>query len=172
MKPPRGFWLFKSEPDVFSIEDLENAPKKTTCWEGVRNYQARNLLRDDVRAGDLVLFHHSNASPPHVAGVAEVVKEAYPDSFALDPKSPYFDPKSSKADPVWVMVDIKLVAVFPRPVTLHELKGVPALKNMELLRKGSRLSIQPVRREEFEAVVRLAGVFEKLAPRLQSPPRK
>jgi predicted RNA-binding protein with PUA-like domain len=150
------YWLFKSEPDVFSIQDLERAEGQRTCWEGVRNYQARNSLRDDVRIGDQVLYYHSNAEPPHVAGVAEVVREAYPDHFALDEKSPYFDPKSTAEKPTWVMVDIALVEIFKRPIPLATLREVPSLAEMVLLQKGSRLSIQPVTPKEFAAVLKLA----------------
>ncbi|HND51333.1 MAG TPA: EVE domain-containing protein, partial [Pirellulaceae bacterium] len=140
------YWLVKTEPESFSIEDLAKAPQQTTCWEGVRNYQARNFMRDGMKLGDRVLFYHSNADPPAVMGVATVVREAYPDSFAWDKKSKYYDEKSTPENPVWLMVDLKLESVFPRPVSLDELRGVAALKEMELLRKGSRLSVQPVRK--------------------------
>ena len=151
------YWLVKTEPESFSIEDLAKAPQQTTSWEGVRNYQARNFMRDGMKLGDRVLFYHSNADPPAVMGVATVVREAYPDSFAWDKKSKYYDEKSTPENPVWLMVDLKLESVFPRPVSLDELRGVAALKEMELLRKGSRLSVQPVRKAEFDWIVKQAA---------------
>ena len=151
------YWLVKTEPESFSIEDLAKAPQQTTSWEGVRNYQARNFMRDGMKLGDRVLFYHSNADPPAVMGIATVVREAYPDSFAWDKKSKYYDEKSTPENPVWLMVDLKLEAIFPRPVTLDELRGVAALKEMELLRKGSRLSVQPVRKAEFDWIVKQAA---------------
>ena len=137
------YWLIKSEPDVFSIRDLAKAPRKTTHWEGVRNYQARNFLRA-MQKGDRCLFYHSNADPPGVAGVVEVVREAYPDAAAQDSTSDYHDPKASPENPIWSMVDVKLVEVFPREIALNELRSVRALAGMELLRRGSRLSVTPV----------------------------
>ena len=151
------YWLVKTEPESFSIEDLAKTPQQTTSWEGVRNYQARNFMRDGMKLGDRVLFYHSNADPPAVMGVATVVREAYPDSFAWDKKSKYYDEKSTPENPVWLMVDLKLESVFPRPVSLDELRGVAALKEMELLRKGSRLSVQPVRKAEFDWIVKQAA---------------
>lgn len=156
MARAQRFWLFKSEPAEFSISDLAAAPNQTTCWDGVRNYQARNFLRDEVHKGDLVLFYHSSCQPPHVAGTAVVVKEAYPDHTAWQKGHKHFDPKASPQNPIWQMVDIRLQEVFPRPVTLEEIRRVPALAKMELLRPGSRLSIQPVTRSEYDLIVRLA----------------
>lgn len=147
------YWLFKSEPSVFSIEDLEHATNKTTCWDGVRNYQARNFLRDQVAIGDQVLFYHSNAEPPAIAGVATVVKTSYPDSSAFDPKSDHFDQKSNPQNPTWFVVDIKHNKTFSKPITLPELRANQKLKNMLLLQKGSRLSIQPVTKEEWETIM-------------------
>lgn len=149
-------WLIKSEPDVFSIHDLARARGRTTGWEGVRNYQARNLLRS-MKKGDLAIFYHSNAAPPAAVGIVTVVREAYPDASAWDSKSGYHDPKAGPDNPVWSMVDVKLVEVFPRPLPLDTLRGVPALAHMELLRRGSRLSVQPVTAAEFRAVQRLAA---------------
>ena len=149
-------WLIKSEPDVFSIRDLAKARRQTTHWEGVRNYQARNFLRT-MKKGDLALYYHSNAEPSAVAGVVEVVREAYPDPTAWDPKSDYHDPKASPENPIWAMVDVKLVEVFAREVPLDELRGIKALAGMELLRRGSRLSVQPVTAAEFATIVRLAA---------------
>jgi predicted RNA-binding protein with PUA-like domain len=150
------YWLFKTEPESFSIQDLAAAPKRATCWDGVRNYQARNFLRDDMRLGDRVLFYHSSADPPAVVGTAKVVREAYPDHTAWDPKDDHHDPKSTPANPIWMMVDIQLEEIFPRPLPLDELRSVRELADMELLRRGSRLSVQPVREAEFEAVLKLA----------------
>ena len=151
------YWLFKSEPDVFSIEDLKKAKNGIGSWEGVRNYQARNFLRDDVKKGDLVLFYHSRVEPMAVAGVASVEKEGYIDHYAFDPKSKYFDPKSKIDKPQWYMVDVKFKSQFKYPVTLKVIKTYKELSNMRLIQKGSRLSIQPVTKEEFDFIVRLGG---------------
>jgi len=145
----------KSEPDVFSFDDLWAAPGRTTCWDGVRNYQARNFMRDEMKVGDGVLFYHSGVQPPGVAGVAEVVREAYPDDSAFDPADSHFDPKSRPGSPTWMMVDIRAVHRFERLVTLPELRATPGLEGMMVLRKGSRLSVQPVALGEWEAVTRL-----------------
>ena len=155
------YWLFKSEPESFSIDDLAGAPKKTTFWDGVRNYQARNFLRDDVKKGDRVLFYHSGGDSAAVVGTAVVVREAYPDHTAWDKKSDHFDPKASADNPIWQMVDIRLEQVFVRPVTLSELRQVKSLAGMELLKRGSRLSIQPVTKSQFETIVNLAGAKQK-----------
>ena len=159
-KTPRQYWLFKSEPESFSIDDLAAAEGQTTYWNGVRNYQARNFLRDSIHAGDRVLYYHSNADPLAIVGACEVVRAGYPDHTAWDASSPYFDPKSSAESPTWFMVDIKLLKKFRSPVTREQLAACPELQQMELLRRGSRLSIQPVTATEFEAVLKLAG--EKL----------
>ena len=151
----RRYWLMKSEPDVFSFDDLLTAPARTTCWDGVRNYQSRNFMRDDMHVGDLVLFYHSGAEPPAVAGIAEVVRDAYPDDTAFDPSDAHFDPKSRRELPTWYMVDVRAVERFDEPVTLAKLRGTAGLEGMVLLQRGSRLSVQPVRREEFEIVVAL-----------------
>ena len=147
-------WLIKSEPDVFSIRDLAKAKRQTTHWEGVRNYQARNFLRA-MQVGDLALYYHSNATPSAVAGVVEIVRTAYPDPTAWDPKSDYHDPKASPENPVWSMVDVKLVEIFPREIPLDELRTAKALEGMELLRRGSRLSVQPVTAAQFRAIEKL-----------------
>lgn len=157
----KKYWLMKSEPTSFSIQDLANSPKQTTCWDGVRNYQARNYMRDEMQPGDVVLFYHSNADPPAIVGTAEVVSQAYPDHTAWDPKDSHYDPKASPTNPIWQMVDIRLLEIFPRPLPLDELRGLTALKDMELLRKGSRLSVQPVRKSEFDAVMKLARAAGK-----------
>jgi len=152
---PMQHWLLKSEPDVFSIHDLSRAKRKTTAWEGVRNYQARNFLRA-MQPGDLALYYHSNAVPSAVAGIVEVVRAAYPDPTAWDEASDYHDPKASPSNPIWSMVDVKLVEIFPREVPLEELRGVKALAGMELLRRGSRLSVQPVTAAQFRTIQKLA----------------
>lgn len=152
-----NYWLFKSEPDVFSIEDLKKSKNGTASWEGVRNYQARNFLRDDVKKGDLVLFYHSSVEPMAVAGVCEVVKEGYIDHFAFDKKSDYFDPKSKADKPQWYMVDVKFKSMFKKPITLKEIKSYKELANMRLIQKGGRLSIQPITKEEFDFICKLGG---------------
>ncbi len=156
MAKSRACWLMKSEPTTFSIDDLRAAPGRRTCWDGVRNYQARNFMRS-MQVGDGVLFYHSNADPPAVVGVAEVVKTAYPDPTAFHRGHKHFDPQSDPAKPVWDMVDIRWVRTFPQPLPLDRLREEPGLKKMELLRKGSRLSVQPVRPEEWTLILKLAG---------------
>ena len=155
MPATRRYWLVKSEPDCFSIEDLAKAPKQTTHWDGVRNYQARNYMRE-MKIGDGVLFYHSSTEPMAIVGTAVVAREAYPDHTALDPKSDHFDPKSSAANPIWEMVNIKLDRIFERALPLHELRSVKQLAKIELLRQGSRLSVQPVRESEWQTVLELA----------------
>lgn len=150
------YWLFKSEPETFGIDHLSKRPKQTEHWDGVRNYQARNMLRDDIKKGDLGFFYHSNCTPPGIAGIVEVVKEGYPDHFAWDPRSPYFDPKSTPENPRWFMVDVKLVEKFPRLITLEEIKQTPALQHMVINRKGNRLSITPVTKEEWNTIRKMA----------------
>jgi predicted RNA-binding protein with PUA-like domain len=155
-KTPR-YWLFKTEPSDFSVDDLRAAKNQTTHWDGVRNYQARNLLRDEVQLGDRVLLYHSSTDPTAIVGVARVVRPGYPDHTAQDPKDPHFDPKATSENPRWFTVDIQWEATFPRAVALTELREVAALKEMELLRRGSRLSIQRVRPGEFQRILKLAG---------------
>ncbi len=150
------YWLMKSEPSVYAIEDLERDGQ--TCWEGVRNYQARNLMRDQMRVGDLVLFYHSNADPTGVAGLARVCREAYPDHFAFDPKSSYYDKRSTPDNPVWMMVDVAFVQKFPAVVSLADLKSDSALEGMMVTRRGARLSVQPVEKEHFGRVCNMAGL--------------
>lgn len=147
------YWLMKSEPDVFSIDDL--AAKGVEHWDGVRNYQARNFMRDDMKVGDGVLFYHSNAEPSGVAGMARVAREAYPDHTALDPASPYHDPKSDPANPRWFMVDVEFVERFPALIPLSRLQKTPGLEDMMVTRKGMRLSVQPVTPREWQIVVAL-----------------
>jgi predicted RNA-binding protein with PUA-like domain len=148
----------KSEPDSFSFDDLLASPGRTTCWDGVRNYQARNSMRDDMKKGDLVFFYHSSTDPAAIVGIAEVVRESYPDHTALDPRDAHFDPKSKADAPTWMMVDIKAKKRLPKPITLADLRGVKGLEKMVLLQKGSRLSVQPVTAAEWEIVCRLGGV--------------
>ena len=156
MAERRQYWLLKSEPEAFSIDDLARAPKQTTTWDGVRNYQARNFLRA-MKVGDEVLFYHSNANPPSVVGIAEVVKEAYPDATQFDRRDSHYDPGSDPDEPRWDVVDIRLVRRFTAPLPLDFLREQAGLKGMELLRKGSRLSVQPVREGEWKEILRLAG---------------
>lgn len=153
----RRYWLMKSEPESFSITDLSLAPGQTTFWDGVRNYQARNLLRDEIKVGDGVLFYHSSADPPAAVGTAQVVVAGTPDLTQFDARSSHHDPDSSPDDPRWFGVQIKLDHVFERPVTLAELRAHPALKEMVLLRRGSRLSVQPVSAKEWETIVKLGS---------------
>jgi len=151
-----GYWLIKSERGCFSIDDLAGAPGGVTAWDGVRNFQARNFMRDGMRLGDGLLYYHSG-DDPGVAGLAEVAREAYPDHTAQDPASDHFDPRATPENPVWCMVDVRFVAKFPHPVPLKALRAVPELAGMELLRKGSRLSVTPVTEREF-AVIRDMGL--------------
>ena len=148
----KRYWLMKSEEEVYSIRDLER--DGTTCWEGVRNYEARNLMRDEMRVGDGVLFYHSNAKPPGVAGIARVSKRAYPDHFAFEKGNPYFDPKSDPENPRWFMVDVEYVEGFEEVVSLNEIKARPDLAEMALI-KRARLSVQPVTKEEFQIIKKM-----------------
>lgn len=157
-KRARRYWLFKSEPDVYSIADLAAEPTRTTFWDGVRNYQARNMLRDEIRIGDRVLYYHSNAKPMAVVGTAEVVRAGYADHTAFDRDDPHYDPKSDPENPTWYMVDVRLLQVFPEPVTRDMLRSCEDLGEMMVLRRGARLSIQPVSPEEWTAVHKLASV--------------
>jgi predicted RNA-binding protein with PUA-like domain len=145
----------KTEPGVFSWQDLKSAPQQTTQWEGVRNYQARNFMRDQMQLGDLVLFYHSVVKPQVIMGIAQVSRAAYPDHFAWDTNSDYYDPKSSETNPIWMMVDIQYMKDFLPPITLPELKAIPDLAEMMLLQKGCRLSVQPVTPEEWSIVTGL-----------------
>lgn len=157
--PASRCWLFKSEPSSFSFTDLKNRPNGTEQWDGVRNYQARNYLRDEIQVGDRVLFYHSNVPEPAIVGIAEVVKSGYPDWTARDPASAHFDPRCTVEEPVWYMVDVRFGKPLPRPVTLAEMKTRPELAGMVLLNR-SRLSIQPVREEEWRFILRLGGLGE------------
>ena len=148
------YWLMKSEPSEVSIDDLAKLPKQTVAWYGVRNYQARNFMRDDMKVGDPVLFYHSSCPEPGIAGLAEVAKAAYPDATQFDPKSKYYDPKSTRENPRWMNVDVKLVKK-TRLVHLQELREQPALADMSLLARGNRLSITPVEPAEWKFIMKM-----------------
>lgn len=152
----KRYWLAKSEPSVFSFQDLVARPNQTTHWDGVRNFTARNFLRDGMKKGDPVLFYHSNADPSAIVGLCEVVREGYPDPTAFDREDPHFDPGSNPSDPTWFMVDLRAVRAFPRPVSLPELRARKELAGMALLRIG-RLSVSPVRPEEWRVLMDMAG---------------
>ncbi len=155
----RSYWLVKSEPSTYSFTDLQSEDDGTAEWDGVRNYQARNTMRDDMKVGDGVLFYHSNVKPMAVVGTAMVVGEGYPDDTAWDPSSEHPDPKSTPDKPIWYMVDIKAESEFARPVTLEEIKQTPGLEKMALVNR-SRLSVQPVRPEEWRIIVGLGSAQE------------
>jgi predicted RNA-binding protein with PUA-like domain len=159
-----NYWLMKSEPDDFSIEDLRQRPGQTEPWTGVRNYQARNYMRDDMKPGDPVLFYHSSVIPPGVAGLAEVASEPFPDPTAFDKKSKYYDPKSGTHGTTWMCVNVKHVETFPRLVTLEEIRRIPGLGAMVLLKPGSRLSIQPVTAKEFKQIMDWIRKHPDVAP--------
>jgi predicted RNA-binding protein with PUA-like domain len=150
------YWLMKSEPDVFSFQDLKARPKQTEPWNGVRNYQARNFMRDEMNIGDLILFYHSSCEVPGVAGIAKVASAPYPDSTQFDKKSEYFDPKATKENPRWILVDVKYEKDLNH-VSLEELKTHKELASMRLMQKGNRLSILPVTPEEFKFIVKLGN---------------
>ncbi len=149
------YWLMKTEPKCFSVDDLAKEKKQTTYWDGVRNYQARNFIRDEMKLGDKVIFYHSNSEPPGAAGICEIVKEAYPDFTAFDPESPHYDPKSKKDSPAWMMVDVKLTKKFSTFVPLSMLRENKKLQKMQLLQRGNRLSVMPITKEEFEVIEKL-----------------
>ncbi|MGB7932855.1 MAG: EVE domain-containing protein [Gammaproteobacteria bacterium] len=149
------YWLMKSEPDVFGIEDLNNAPGMTEPWDGVRNYQARNMMRDDIKNGDLAFLYHSNCKEPGIAGIMEIVREGYPDMTAFDPDAKYFDPKSDPANPRWYRVDVRYVRKLKRIITLSELKEHSEVTGLPLVRRGNRLSIMPVSRQQWKFILAL-----------------
>lgn len=151
------FWLMKTEPNAYSIQDLAKEKKKTTHWDGVRNYQARNFMRDEMKLGDEVLIYHSNAKPPAIVGRAKIVRESYPDFTAWDPNDKHYDPKSTGENPRWFMVDIQLIEIFKEPLGLPDLRDIKALSDMVLLQKGSRLSVQPVKKKEYDAILKIAA---------------
>jgi predicted RNA-binding protein with PUA-like domain len=151
-----NYWLMKSEPDVFSFQDLKKRPKQTEPWNGVRNYQARNFMRDDMKIGDLILFYHSSCEVPGVAGVAKVSSIPYPDSTQFEKKSEYYDEKATKENPRWFLVDVSFEEDLKNFVSLEELKKHAQLKDMRLMQKGNRLSILPVTKNEFEFILKLS----------------
>jgi predicted RNA-binding protein with PUA-like domain len=148
-------WLLKSEPESFGFDHLLAAPDRTTCWDGIRNYQARNFMRDDMRVGDLAFFYHSNTEPAGIAGIVEVVRDAYPDHTAFDADDPHHDPKSRPDAPTWLMVDVRAIEKFPMLVSLDTLRADPALAEMVVLRRGNRLSVTPVTAAEWKRVCAL-----------------
>jgi len=147
-----NYWLMKSEPEAFGIDDLAQRPEQTEHWDGVRNYQARNMMRDEMKLGDQVLFYHSNCKPPGIVGVAQVVRESYPDFTAFDPRDKHFDEKSDPQNPRWFMVDVQLVGKFERLISLDELKNYPQLDGMKILQRGNRLSITPVSKGHWDFI--------------------
>ena len=157
-----NYWLLKSEPSTFSIDDLAKAPKKTTMWDGVRNFQARNMLRDQIRKGDQAFFYHSSGEPPGVAGIVSMVRAGYPDPTAFDPKHPHYDPpsgngKGTREDPQWFAVDVRLVRKFKRVIALDELRKYQstALSGLTILRRGNRLSVTPVEKKDWDYILKL-----------------
>ena len=152
-----NYWLIKTEPTSYNIDDLIAEKKQTTHWDGVRNYQARNMMRDQMKIGDQVFFYHSNCADVGIAGTVEVVKESYPDFTAFDPEDHHFDPKSDPDKPRWFMVDVKFIEKFKKTLTLTQLRTNPALNDMVILRKGNRLSVTPVTQKEWQAILKMAG---------------
>ncbi|MCH9633788.1 MAG: hypothetical protein S4CHLAM7_05210 [Chlamydiae bacterium] len=149
------YWLMKCEPSAYSIDDLKI--DRTAEWEGVRNYQARNFLRDDMKTGDLAFYYHSNAKPSGIVGMMEIIKDGYPDAAALDPKNDYFDPKSTEEKPIWYRVDVRFIKKFSTTISLDDLRSHKGLEKMMVLKKGSRLSIQPVTKKEFNLIKEIYG---------------
>ena len=151
-----AYWLMKSEPDAFGIDDLAKRPNQTEPWNGVRNYQARNFMRDGMKKGDLAFFYHSSCAEPGIAGIIEIARAAYPDPTARNPESPHYDPRATAGNPVWVMVDVRLKKKLKQPVALKLLKSLKPLAGMQLLQRGSRLSILPVTKKEWDIILKLA----------------
>lgn len=149
------YWLMKSEPEAFGIDDLQNRPNQTEHWDGVRNYQARNMMRDEMKVGDRIFFYHSNCAEPGIVGIAEVARESYPDFTAFDPDDKHFDPKSRTDKPTWYMVDVRFVKKLSRTITLRELKLKDELAELALLRRGNRLSIMPVSAQQWQFILNL-----------------
>ena len=148
-------WLMKSEPDEFGVDDLKACPKKTEPWDGVRNYQARNMMRDEMRKGDRIFFYHSNCAEPGIVGIAKVAREGYPDPTAFDPEDKHYDPKSDPDNPRWFLVDVKYVRKIKRTISLQELKLHPELEELALVRRGNRLSVMPVSDEHWDFILSL-----------------
>ncbi|MEN8106913.1 MAG: EVE domain-containing protein [Pseudomonadota bacterium] len=150
-----NYWLMKSEPDVYGIDHLQAAKRKTDTWDGVRNYQVRNMMRDDMQKGDLAFFYHSNCKEPGIAGIMKIARAGYPDFTAFDPTEKYYDPKSDPGNPRWYMVDVSYVKKLKRVITLAELKACPQLEALPLLRRGNRLSIMPVSKQQWDFILSL-----------------
>lgn len=150
-----NYWLMKSEPETFGIQDLRNKPQQTEHWDGVRNYQARNMMRDAMKIGDQAFFYHSNCEEPGIVGIMEIVREGYPDFSAFDPNDKHFDPKSNPENPRWIMVDVKFIKTLSRTITLKELKQKTELADMALVRPGNRLSIMPVSKQQWDFILSL-----------------
>jgi predicted RNA-binding protein with PUA-like domain len=149
------YWLMKSEPDAFGIDDLAKCPRKTEHWDGIRNYQVRNMMRDEMKKGDEAFFYHSSCKEPGVVGIVRIVKEAYPDHTAFDPESKYYDPKSDPENPRWLMVDVQLVRKFKHPIGLQELKSHENLADMLIMRRGNRLSVTPISKKHWDYILKL-----------------
>jgi len=149
------YWLMKSEPDAFSINDLQQRPNQTEHWDGVRNYQARNMMRDEMKTGDQIFFYHSNCKLPGIVGIAEVARESYPDFTAFDPDDKHFDPKSNPDKPTWFMVDVRFKRELKRTISLQELKQKPELSELALIRRGNRLSIMPITEQQWSDILKL-----------------
>ena len=149
------YWLMKSEPSEFSIDDLAQRPDQTEPWDGVRNYQARNMMRNDMKVGDSIFFYHSNCDVPGIVGIAQVKREAYPDPTAFDPQNKHYDPKSQPEKPTWLMVDVKFVRKLSRTITLAELKDKAALEGLALVRRGNRLSVMPMTENQWHFILGL-----------------
>lgn len=149
------YWLMKSEPDAFGIDDLMRRPRQTEHWDGVRNYQARNMLRDDMRQGDQAFFYHSSCDEPGIVGIIDIVRAGYPDFTAFDPENHHYDPKSTPEAPRWFMVDVRFRRKLKRTISLAELKQQPALADLSLLRRGNRLSIMPVSADDWNFILSL-----------------
>jgi predicted RNA-binding protein with PUA-like domain len=156
----KQYWLMKSEPTCFSIDDLCKRPRQTAPWDGIRNYQARNFIRDAMRVGDQMFFYHSSCNPPGIVGIAEIVSEPYPDYTAFDPTSDHPDMNSTPEKPRWFMVDVQFKEKFPHIIPIEQLRRHPELENMPLLRKGNRLSITPVSQQEWDAVLQIKIVAD------------
>lgn len=150
-----SYWLMKSEPDCFGVHHLKARPRRTERWDGVRNFQARNFLRDGMTKGDLAFFYHSSCLEPGIAGIVKIVRTGYPDHTAWNPDGGHFDPKSSPDNPIWYMVDVQLVRELKQVIPLTALKHNPALKHMKLLQRGNRLSILPVTKKEWDAILKM-----------------
>ncbi len=150
------YWLMKTEPDTFSIQDLYNSKNHTTSWEGVRNYQARNFMRDQMKKGDLILIYHSSCKTPGIVGLASVTQESHPDRTALDPNSNYYDPKATAENPRWYLVDVKWKETFNKTISLKTLKANLKLQEMKLVQKGCRLSVMPVTKNEFNLILEMS----------------